>query len=162
MKKRLGFVSNSSSSSFVCCISGTEASGWDLGLTDAEMYECVNGHIFLEKYLKGSLNNVTKEDFLADYIKQLAKWKHLDEDRKIERIRRLEEELEELDDNKWKEERYEMLQEYEYRYQLPSRYCPVCNYNELVADDAYQYLIKKYNLTKEEVLKMMKEDQFYK
>lgn len=42
MKIRTGFVSNSSSSSFVCDVCGNIESGWDLGLNDAEMCECVN------------------------------------------------------------------------------------------------------------------------
>ena len=44
MKTRNGFVSNSSSSSFVCSICGESESGWDLGLSDFEMFECENGH----------------------------------------------------------------------------------------------------------------------
>ena len=40
MKKRNGFVSNSSSSSFVCGICGEIESGMDLCLSEAEMYEC--------------------------------------------------------------------------------------------------------------------------
>ena len=45
-KFRKSFVTNSSSSSFVCEICGRVETGYDLGLSDAEMYECVNGHIF--------------------------------------------------------------------------------------------------------------------
>ena len=45
MKIRNGFVSNSSSSSFVCAVCGREESGMDMSLTDCEMSECVNGHI---------------------------------------------------------------------------------------------------------------------
>lgn len=46
MKVRKGFVSNSSSSSFICCITGQVESGMDLGLLDVNMCECVNGHTF--------------------------------------------------------------------------------------------------------------------
>lgn len=46
MKVRIGFVSNSSSSSFVCDVCGEEQSGWDMCLSEAEMSECVNGHTF--------------------------------------------------------------------------------------------------------------------
>lgn len=44
MKLRSYFVSNSSSSSFVCDFCGRDASGWDLCMDEAEMFECVNGH----------------------------------------------------------------------------------------------------------------------
>ena len=46
MKFRKDFVTNSSSSSYVCEICGRTESGYDLGLSECEMFECVNGHIF--------------------------------------------------------------------------------------------------------------------
>ncbi len=48
MKIRTGFVSNSSSSSFVCDVCGEEISGMDICLSEAEMYQCENGHTFCE------------------------------------------------------------------------------------------------------------------
>ena len=44
MKIRSGFVSNSSSSSFLCDVCGCMESGYDASLADMEMHECVNGH----------------------------------------------------------------------------------------------------------------------
>jgi len=40
------YVSNSSSSSFICDCCGHVEPDWDLGLDEANMKECVNGHIF--------------------------------------------------------------------------------------------------------------------
>ena len=51
MKKRNGFVSNSSSSSFVCDVCGAETSGWDMCLSDAYMFECENGHEVCESHI---------------------------------------------------------------------------------------------------------------
>ena len=48
MKIRTGFVSNSSSSSFICDFCGREDSGMDYCLEDVEMFECENGHTFCE------------------------------------------------------------------------------------------------------------------
>ncbi len=65
MKIRKGFVSNSSSSSFVCDISGDHEEGMDLTLEEAEMCECVEGHTFNESFLIGSLREYdedSKED----------------------------------------------------------------------------------------------------
>lgn len=66
-KVRSGFVSNSSSSSFICLVCGEEASGWDLSLSDAEMVECKNGHVFcgshlLEKEKEKSTTNAIDDD----------------------------------------------------------------------------------------------------
>lgn len=52
MKIRHGFVSNSSSSSFVCDICGAECSGMDMCLSDAEMYQCENDHTFCDSHMK--------------------------------------------------------------------------------------------------------------
>jgi len=53
MKIRTSFVSNSSSSSFICDISGEKYTGRDAELEDAEMFECKHWHIFCDKYLVG-------------------------------------------------------------------------------------------------------------
>ena len=46
MKVRHGFVSNSSSSSFMCAVCGEIESGYDLSLSDCEMSRCEHGHEF--------------------------------------------------------------------------------------------------------------------
>lgn len=51
MKIRHGFVSNSSSSSFVCDVCGAECSGMDMSLSDAEMYRCENDHTFCQEHI---------------------------------------------------------------------------------------------------------------
>jgi len=51
MKIRHGFVSNSSSSSFICMVSGECEGGYDLTLKDAGMVECNAGHLFYSHYV---------------------------------------------------------------------------------------------------------------
>ncbi len=48
MKLRMGFVSNSSSETFICDVCGEMVSGMDMGLTDAGMYRCKKDHTFCE------------------------------------------------------------------------------------------------------------------
>jgi hypothetical protein len=50
MKIRNGFVSNSSTSSFLCCVCGSIEAGMDIGINDAGMYECVKGHVFCQDH----------------------------------------------------------------------------------------------------------------
>jgi len=50
MKLRNGFVSNSSSSSFICMVDGSVEAGMDLSLSEAGMCSCVNGHTFCTQY----------------------------------------------------------------------------------------------------------------
>lgn len=94
MKYRNGFISNSSSSSFICNFCGREESGYDLGLSDAEMCECENGHIFCESEILKLPNETYNID---DY-------NHYDD-----------------------------------RYDVPERFCPVCNRaKEMSKDDDYK------------------------
>jgi len=52
MKIRNGFVSNSSSSSFVCDICGCVAEGYDMSIQEAQMVECENRHTFCLEHNK--------------------------------------------------------------------------------------------------------------
>lgn len=61
MKTRLGFVSNSSSSSFICDITGNVESGMDMTLEDVCMVECVNGHVFGDDFLLGTMEDIEEQ-----------------------------------------------------------------------------------------------------
>jgi len=66
MKVRLGFVSNSSSSSFICAVCGNILSGMDASLEDFEMFECQNGHTVCQSHLsekdQGKLDELREDD----------------------------------------------------------------------------------------------------
>ena len=51
MKVRLGFVTNSSSSSYICAACGRAESGMDLDIADVYMCVCENGHEFCDDCL---------------------------------------------------------------------------------------------------------------
>ena len=67
MKLRLGFVSNSSSSSFVCDVYGDVQAGYDMSLSEAEMCECVKGHTFCECHISDNLKIVEEEIYYGDF-----------------------------------------------------------------------------------------------
>lgn len=69
MKFRKGFVTNSSSSSFICDVCGNSEAGYDLSLEDAGMYHCVNGHYFCENHALEAKEptNETDNDEEDDY-----------------------------------------------------------------------------------------------
>ena len=64
MKIRTGFVSNSSSSSFVCAVcGGIEAVGRDDDIDDVGMTSCkVCGHCFHTHCIKGQISNDSKNN----------------------------------------------------------------------------------------------------
>jgi hypothetical protein len=66
MKFRSGFVTNSSSSSFICDVCGETASGMDMGLSEAYMSECKNGHTFCDSHKLKVLDKAIKKGIDSD------------------------------------------------------------------------------------------------
>lgn len=62
MKIRKSFVTNSSSSSYICDICGEQFSGWDASLSDFDLVECVNGHVFCMNHSKNLKEPEETED----------------------------------------------------------------------------------------------------
>ncbi len=53
MKVRKGFISNSSSTSFICDICAESVGGYDMGLEEADMFTCENSHTFCRDHTVG-------------------------------------------------------------------------------------------------------------
>jgi len=121
MKIRTNFVSNSSSSSFVCQICGSEYSGWDASLSDAGMFECKRGHVFCEDHIDESDLNKYRETRIKEIMKE--------------------------NECSYDEAENE-LDEYEYRYEFPSECCPICQLKEIIVDDALVYALYKLGFTR--------------
>ena len=81
MKLRKGFVSNSSSSSFVCDFCGTAEGGFDACLSDFEMSRCENDHIFCNAHALNSFDEAPKSEIyeylyqvFTSYLENNKKW----------------------------------------------------------------------------------------
>jgi hypothetical protein len=61
MKIRSGFVSNSSSSSFICQVCGRKETGFDACIEDFNMVECKEGHILCNEHI---LNEEKYQEYL--------------------------------------------------------------------------------------------------
>lgn len=69
MKVRFGFVSNSSSSSFVCEICGHTETGYDASLEDVGFVQCEHAHIFCDEHVINTDEGVEYEDEYDEYLK---------------------------------------------------------------------------------------------
>jgi len=80
MKIRKGFVSNSSSSSFICDICGGSEGGYDVCLSDVDMICCESGHIFHTSCLKSYDGSDKTNEYgdLSDEICPICNLKKLD------------------------------------------------------------------------------------
>lgn len=146
MKIRNGFVSNSSSSSFTCDVCGEEASGMDICLDDAEMYQCINGHTFCDsEKLDGKVKTVNEKR------EQLIKeFDGFDKER-LEQIKK-------MDDEEIEEEYEDYYGSDEERYDCDPSCCPICQFKVATDTDIAAYFLLKTKNTREQVLELFKKE----
>lgn len=139
MKIRSGFVSNSSSSSFICDVCGHDESGYDMGLDDAGMYACVGGHTFCKHHTNYDLNSLDVADMrnllVQAWPQDTQKYANMTDD-EIE---------EEYGDNK-----------YDFLCSVPKVVCPICSMQTVLDKNMNEYLLKLAGKTKKEVIDEIK------
>ena len=144
MKFRTDYVTNSSSSSFICDICGENVSGWDMCLSEAEMIECVNGHVICEHEMLPTPRDKFIQEILDDQVKN-AEW--YDEIHTSE-------ELHNMGDD-------DLLCVYfdidDTRCNMPEECCPICQFIEYSEYDLSSYLLKEYGVSKDEVFAEVKQ-----
>ena len=148
MKFRKDFVTNSSSSSYVCEICGRTESGWDIGLSECEMMECVNGHVFCcdealeipskKEMIKMILENEWNKDV---WTSRSDGYKDYTED---ELLAMSEDDL-----------FHDFCSESGY-YDVPECVCPICQFIEYSEYDLSAYLLKEYSIPRDEVFAEVK------
>jgi hypothetical protein len=167
MKMRKDFVTNSSSSSYVCDICSSSESGWDMGLSEAEMFQCVNGHTFHESCGNDLPNGKTMliaciTNKIADitestyYTSEQIAERLLEETTLLAKVNDNNDEDNDdyMDDDDMLSMAYD---DYELRYSMPSSVCPICSFGVAQDSDIASYLLTITGQTKETVVAEMKE-----
>ena len=150
MKIRKDFVTNSSSSSFVCEICGRAESGWDMGLSEAEMMECVNGHTFC---CDEALEKPSKKELIKMILEN--EWNKGVWDYKVKDSRDYtEKELSDMEED-WLWDN--LCSEDDGHYEVPECVCPICQFIEYSEYDLSEYLSKEYGVSRDEVFAEVKQ-----
>ena len=137
MKFRKDFVTNSSSSSFVCEICGYSTGGWDMSLSEADMMECVNGHIFCSEH---ALERPNKKEMIKLIMEN--EYNSLTE----EDLMNMEEDI--------------LFEDYLSEggcYEIPECVCPICQFVEYSEEDLSAYLLKEYKVSRDLVFEEVKQ-----
>ena len=142
MKIRNGFVSNSSSSSFICDVCGNEQSGMDLSLSECEMNECKNGHTFCDEH-KIEGYQITIAEKKARMLDCSYHWPK--------------EEVEKMDDDTIEEEYGDYFDDDE-RYECSEKSCPICQFQNATVSDIAAYYLKKAGVKPAEIVSLFKEE----
>lgn len=140
MKRRSGLVSNSSSSSFTCDCCGDTESGYDATLSDFEMTECVNGHLFCDMHIPELTEQAARV-----VLQKAVDGGELDED-VLERAEKALKQGTNLVDFVNGEDE-EQMYGYDYRCEWPAECCPVCTLANITDQMLIKYLLS--NLSRE-------------
>lgn len=150
MKIRNGFVSNSSSSSFICNVCGGIESGYDESLRDLGMQMCEHEHYY---HTGHSLDNFMEagKDVWYNYLKKQQQVSNATSTLLYseEELNKLENDYIELDEDdffdKYGDTLYDLISE----FGVPEEYCPVCSkikeYKQDPDWEKYLELKKKFN-----------------
>lgn len=141
MKIRNGFVSNSSSSSFVCDVCKHSEVIYDGG-DDDSFCKCVNGHSLCRTHLNKAarLDAQKMREALIKDIKGWATGQELEDNIK---------EFEEMDTAGLKDAYDDVFGGFE----IPEELCPLCTFTTLSDDDLMNYLLMTLKTTKKEAIK---------
>lgn len=175
MKRRVGFVSNSSSSSFICDVSGEVVAGWDVGLNEAEMKQCENGHTFSDQYAvcefedipdSAKIRLVMENEVYFNYDIEAPEDKDGNRDRtETSRLRKIDcdDRRKKYRENHTDEEIIDKFNTDDFDdqnagYEVPKEMCPICQFEHIVSEEALKYLEVKNGITIAGIKKEIKEN----
>lgn len=142
MKIRNGFVSNSSSTSFTCDFCGCTYSGMDIGLADAEMRACENGHTFCYSHMDKTLNDLTEEELREALLNYCSNSQYRTELAKT---------IKNANDEELKYHIDLLLDE------EPEKLCPLCTFKAISNNDFIRYIYGSTGKTEADFIKEIKE-----
>jgi len=156
MKIRTGFVSNSSSSSYVCYVCGEAETVYDGNLSESGLMECEEGHVFCDSH---ALEYVPeKKVFTFEEKKRMVLERACENlgfgENQVEAWERFNAKPDEEIEKMWEEEDWE-----EYDEELEGediRCCPICQMTEYNTDEALHFLMLDNGLSKKDLLENMK------
>jgi len=154
MKIRQSFVSNSSSSSFVCEICGHSDSGWDFNIKDVGMVQSLEGesvyceeHINVEdvgKFIKCVVSGNASNDLSCKMMQIEHNFEELEKD------------SESMSDHDLGEKYFEDILDI-FRFEIPQELCPISNLQEIPDHTILHYLLMKTNTTISDVINEIKD-----
>ena len=137
MKIRNGFVSNSSSSSFTCNVCHDTVSGYDMGLSEAEMFSCEGGHRVCNSHSKRNPEDyINSEEWRQEALPDLKK---LYPDTNFDEMD------EEAVDDYLSDWRHDAISD------MPASFCPVCRLEVIRPEEEVLWLRHELNITKKVV-----------
>lgn len=158
MKVRSDFVTNSSSSSFICEVCGCVESGYDVRISDVGMCECENGHVFCTDHQVDTPDNYKEEAVIRYLDEQIKNWSKLFQTTKRisykEQVDKLSKWYEKI---KNKVEDYEDIieevcdDEYDFDENVPKECCPICTMATIRGEDMVKYICGKLGVTEAQV-----------
>jgi hypothetical protein len=166
MKTRNGWVSNSSTSSFICGVCEEVEAGMDLSLSDIDMTECENGHLYCEGHAVSDFSSARgNRTILQAYLDRIHDGfkKRLEEDKDNDYLIRYEKEsdedatsLRETDNfENWLEENDGLFDDF--RYSSPQELCPICQLESIPDKDIMYYLAKVFSVNIDSLKKELRD-----